>query len=143
MDPSAWINGRTLQDAVRVRGTPHRFGKIDPTSRVALDLSQDSYLLGIERTHGYTFLFGDDTLVTIHDFDLTGTEARFAPEEVLELGNMKFTRNALDSAAAEFAAKPAGNDPDRFATLDEAISLGSVMQSTAPATTSGCMTCNA
>ncbi|MBJ6981680.1 hypothetical protein [Luteimonas sp. MC1572] len=123
MSKGAWINGRTLQDAVTARGIPHRFGKINPTSRVALDLEQDSYLLGIEKEHGYPFSWGDDTRVTIHDFHLTGSQAGFAPTEMLTLANMAFTRRALDSAANEFAVATVNNETARISAMAKTLDL--------------------
>lgn len=109
MTVEAWINGRLLQKALVDLGRPHRFGKFRPTDRVRLDLRTDSYVLGIERNHGFPFALGTNLFATIQDFDLSREEPRFDPDSIYELPNVRFTRRALDSAAHEFVVEAPTN----------------------------------
>ena len=76
---------------------------------------QDSYVLGIERNQGCSFVIDEDLLVTIHDFDLTGNEPRFvASDDVITLANLRFTRRALESAMYGFVADTSDNETLRI-----------------------------
>lgn len=120
----AWINGRTLRQALAATGARNRFGRIAPTARIPLDLAQDSYVLGIEHVHGVPFVVEGDLVATIHDFDLSGPSPRFAPgAPVIELANMRFTRRALESGAAPFVDDADGNDTRRVERMARALDL--------------------
>jgi len=95
---TAWINGRSLPKVLRDYRPAHRFGAFGRTDRVRISVPADLYALGLDRTHATPFVIEGNLLVTAHDVD--------AKPEVIDLPNLRFTGNALRSAADEIVSHP-------------------------------------
>jgi hypothetical protein len=95
---TAWINGRSLAKVLREYKPAHRFGAFGPTDRVRVSIPDDLYILGLDRTLASPFVIEGNLLVTAHDVDQRC--------DVIELPNMRFTANALRSAADEIVSDP-------------------------------------
>lgn len=120
----AWLNGRSLAIALHQTGARSRFPQFSPTDRVALDLEQDSYVLGLELTHGFPFVLDDDLMVTIHDFDLTASPPRvMAADSICTLANLRFTRSALESAIHGFIEDTGSNETLRIERMARTLDL--------------------
>ena len=89
---NAWINGRTLVEALGTTEANHNFGKFRSTDRVKIQISRDIYALGIELKNAFPFVVEENLLITAHDVD--------SPSSIIDFKNIRFTKNALASATS-------------------------------------------
>lgn len=99
---TAWINGRSLTKSLQATKARHSFSGFSPTDRVKIQLPRDVYALGIELVHPVPFVIEDNLLVTAHDID--------SPSTIVDFANMRFTENALRSAANDLLSDRFTND---------------------------------
>lgn len=103
---NAWINGRTLAQAVRRTGTRHAFGPFSPTARVRLQFPRDFNVLGMALENPFPFVVEDNLFVTVRDIQETAT--------VIDFKNVRFTESALKSAASIVADDERTRDLEKY-----------------------------
>ncbi len=99
---TAWINGRSLAKSLQTTRAKHSFGKFALTDRVRIELPRDLYSLGADLAHATPFVVSESLLVTAHDIA--------NPSAVVDFANIRFTENALKSAANDLISDKLTNE---------------------------------
>ena len=84
-----WINGRTLQLAMKETKANRTFKPFRLTDRVPVDPRKDAYLLGAEFKNPFPFCTGSGVMATVRDVDATTIQ-------VQEFGLFKCTASAFE-----------------------------------------------